>query len=106
MLLMVMVRSYELAHNRNVISVEKKRRIDQITLFFLGVIYFSYRKVTRSISKEIRLLPSKIHAILHFVWERVSGKIDSYFEKLRGKRGIDKRGSVSLYWQEFQDFDK
>lgn len=48
-------------------------------------------------------VPEMIGHKSHDIWKIISRKIDHFFERVKGRRPTDKKGSLSLYWQSFDD---
>lgn len=98
-IIMIIYRFFELKTGKNIISPEKREKIDSVLLNFLN-------HVDKKIQNIVKLLKIKIldifhdsHVFLHKVWNYIANKIDVYFHKMKGKRRSHKKGAISLYWK-------
>ncbi len=96
---MIGYRSYELSSGKKLFSEEKRAKSDQKLLTF-------YHKNINLTNRFLINLKSNFQNFFHFVnqklnnlWCLISKKVDGYFDRIKGKKEINKKGSVSLYWQ-------
>lgn len=96
---MISYRSYELVKGGKIFSDSFRQKSDEKVLTFLAknIILLNrfYRIIIRKISNLVKIILVRVHLI----WKSLSKKGDSFFDRVKGKRVINNKGSVSLYWQ-------
>lgn len=100
-ILMVSYRSYELSAGKQIFSDSFRNKSDRKVLTFLGknIILFNrfYSLLVSRLLKTSEFAGHKSHDI----WQVFSKKVDQFFERVKGKKPMNKKGSLSLYWQSF-----
>jgi hypothetical protein len=98
-IIMIIYRSFELKSGKNIISSEKREKMD------FGLIKF-FQNVETFVEKNLKLLKIKTldifhesHVFLHKLWNYIANKVDVYFHRMKGKRQAHKKGAISLYWK-------
>lgn len=99
LIIMISYRGYELSSGKRFVSDEKRSHVDDKTLRSIGRANLRLKKMSRSVKNSLIKVSEKSHIIMHNTWVRLSGKVDRYFDKLRGRHGTGKRGIISLYYQ-------
>lgn len=96
---MVSYRSYEITTSKQILSDSFRYKSDRKVLTFLGknIILFN-RFYYRAASKVVKV-PEVAGHKSHDVWQSFSRRVDMFFEKVKGKKPMNKKGAVSLYWQ-------
>jgi len=89
-LVMLSYRYYELKSGRNIISDNLRSKTSSKILKFGIVTRDSFRFIVLKINKFSKTLPDRLSLKLHKVWDDFSDKVDMYFHKAKGKRGLDK----------------
>lgn len=96
---MVSYRSYEINRGKELIAYSTRKKSDEKVLTFLDKNIILLGRIYQRISVELSKLPEIAADKMHYVWKVISQKGDLFFDKIRGKRPMNNRGSVSLYWQ-------
>ncbi len=97
---MISYRAYEIKKNRSIISLEFRNKVDGIVIKLLSRSIIFFNRLYIRIKLFFANLTHSFYEKLHFAWRKLSGKVDRYLLKLKGRRNIGKKGSVSIYWQQ------
>jgi hypothetical protein len=84
---MISYRNYELSSGKSLISIEKRRSIDNKTLRFIGKCNLFLKKTVIFVKNKCVKLSDVVHVFLHKAWKFISEKVDKYFDRLKGHRG-------------------
>jgi len=96
---MIVYRTYELSYNKEFISNNKRELLDKKLLTFYEKNISLLSKHLNALGLKVKKLPEITNHKLHDLWQVVSKKIDSRFEKIRNSKSKHEKGSVSVYWQ-------
>lgn len=90
---------HELSSNKDASLRVKRKTVDNKILTF-------YQKniiLLNRLQSKLKSLPEVIKRKSHDLWQVVSNKIDSYFEKIKRNKNDNNKGSVSIYWQSVKE---
>jgi hypothetical protein len=97
---MVLFRAYEIKKNKLIFSIEFRNKIDRIFLKMFSKSINFYHNQSLKLKNLFQKIKHRIHEKLHLAWRKLSDKVDGYFLRIRGRRNIGKKGSISIYWQQ------
>lgn len=97
--LMISCRFYELHSNRLLISISTRAKGDQKILTFCRKSIILFNRIYQKVLNQVDQLPKFISSWLHFLWRKISDRIDSFFERIKGRKIIKNKNSTSLYWK-------
>ena len=86
---------FEIKHGKEIISRDKRQVADKKLLTF-------YKKniiLLDRLYSSLKQLPEKVGHKSHDIWQVISKRVDSYFDKVKNNKNNNKKGSVSVYWQ-------
>jgi len=96
---MFLYRQYELASGRQLFSEERRLKSDDIVRKYSEKLIVFLKKIGLQLKECAKLVFDRLHVLLHRIWVYISGRVDQYFDRLRGHRWGGKNGNISLYWQ-------
>ncbi len=96
----ILVRNYEIRKNKLIFSNDLRDKVDGISLRIISKIINFFSNQSIKIKRLFLKTKNVIHEKLHLAWRKLSDKVDGYFLRIRGRKDIGKKGSISIYWQQ------
>ncbi len=100
MAIMVSYRVYEIKSAKPVFSVSIREKSDKVLVRAASTFVHFFLSLAHRLKLFLGGLTHSFNEKLHAIWRKISSKVDRYFLKLRGRKDIGKKGSISIYWQQ------